>query len=181
VVGLERIRGAILDIAYSDDHQRVAYTGLNELPEWVQVGDLFVGFLQGGDVEFIVENYVSDVAKNFTQDGFSFNAGLGRFGTRATNVKFYHCSIRARVPIGDVGVGVFGGAVEKGVKELVVLEGIGVGRCGCVLIETLRRAKGNLEHVSVILIHFGVWKRGNVEKSCLGERKKTFLTFSLEN
>ncbi len=58
------------------------------------------------------------------------------------------------MPIGDVGVGVLGGAVEEGIKELAVSEGIGVGGCGCILIETLPGAKGNLEHVSIILIHF---------------------------
>jgi hypothetical protein len=181
VIGLERVGCAILDIANSDDRQRVAYTGLNELPERVQAGDLFVGFFQGGDVEFIVENYVSDVAENFAQDSFSFNTGLGRFGARATDVKFYHCSIRGGMPVGGVGIGVLGRTVEEGIKEVAILEGIGVSRSGCILIETLRRAQGNLEHVSVILIHFCVWKRANVEKSCLGERKKTFLIFSLEN
>ncbi len=83
------------------------------------------------------------------------------------------------MPIGGVGIGVLGGTVEEGVEEVAISEGVGVGGCGCILIEMLRRAQGNLEHVSDILIHFGVWKRANVEKSCLGERKKTFLTFSL--
>jgi hypothetical protein len=85
------------------------------------------------------------------------------------------------MPIGDVGGGIFRGIVKKGIKELAVLEGIGVGGCGCILIETLRGAKGDLEHVSILLVHFGVWKRANVEKSCLGEKKKTFLTFSQES
>jgi hypothetical protein len=83
--------------------------------------------------------------------------------------------------VGNIGGGIVWGAVKEGIKELAVSEGIGVGRCGCILIETLRGAKGDLEHVSVILIHFGVWKRANVEKSCLGEKKKTFLTFLLES
>ncbi len=85
------------------------------------------------------------------------------------------------MPIGGVGIGVLGGTVKKGIKEVSVSEGIRVGWGGCILIETLRGAQGNLEHVCVILIHFGVWKRTNVEKSCLGERKETLLTFSLEN
>jgi len=106
---------------------------------------------------------------------------LGRFGARATNVEFYHCSIGCGVPVGGVGVGILGGTIEEGVEEVAVSEGIGVGWSGCILIETLRGAQGNLEHVSVILIHFCVWKRTNVEKSCLGERKETFLTFSLGN
>ncbi len=65
MVGLEWVGGAIFYIAYSDDRQLVAQTGLNELPEWVQVGDLFMFFLQGGDVELIVEDYISNVAENF--------------------------------------------------------------------------------------------------------------------
>ncbi len=85
------------------------------------------------------------------------------------------------MPIGGVGIGVLGGTVKKGIKEVSVSEGIGVGWGGCILVEMLRGAQGDLEHVSIILIHFGVWKRANVEKSCLGERKETFLTFSLEN
>jgi hypothetical protein len=65
VIGLEGVRGAIFDIAYSDVCQLVTQTGLNELPEWVQVGDLFMGFLQGRDVELVVEDYISDIAENF--------------------------------------------------------------------------------------------------------------------
>jgi hypothetical protein len=106
---------------------------------------------------------------------------LTRFGSRATNVKFYHCSIGARVPIGDIGGGIVRRVIKEGIEELTVSEGIRVGRCGCILIESLRGAKGDLEHVSIVLIHFGVWKRANVEKSCLGEKKETFPTFSLEN
>jgi hypothetical protein len=92
---------------------------------------------------------------------------LGRLGARATDVELYNCSIGCGVPVGGVGVGVLGGTVEEGVKEVAISEGIGVSGCGCILIETLRRAQGNLEHVSVILVHFGVWKRANVEKWCL--------------
>ncbi len=98
-----------------------------------------------------------------------------------TNVKFYNCSIWAGMPIGDIGGGIVGRIVKEGIKELAVSEGIGVGRCGCILIEMLRRAKGDLEHVSIMLVHFDVGKRANVEKSCLGEKKKTFLTFSRES
>jgi len=62
-----------------------------------------------------------------------------------------------------------------------VLEGIRICGCGGVLIEVLRGTNGNLEHVGILLVHFGVWKRANVEKSCLGEKKKTFLTSLLES
>ncbi len=65
MVGLEGVGSAISDIAYSDDRQLITQAGLNELPEWIQVGDLFVGFSQSGDVEFVVEYNISDVAKNF--------------------------------------------------------------------------------------------------------------------
>ena len=85
------------------------------------------------------------------------------------------------MPIGDIGGGIVRRVVKEGIKELTVSEGIRVSRCGCILIETLLGAKGDLEHVSIVQIHFGVWKRANVEKSCLGEKEKTFPTFSLEN
>jgi hypothetical protein len=101
---------------------------------------------------------------------------LRGFGSRVTNVKLYHCSIRARMPIGDIGGGIVRRVVKEGIKELTVSEGIRVSRCGCILIETLLGAKGDLEHVSIVQIHFGVWKRANVEKSCL-EKEENFSYF----
>ena len=65
VIGLERVGGPVFNVAYSDDRQLVHQTSLNELPEWVQVGNLFVGCLQGGDVELAIEDYISDIAENF--------------------------------------------------------------------------------------------------------------------
>jgi len=119
--------------------------------------------------------------EGFAEDGFAVQAGLGRFGSRATDVKLYYSSIRSGLPISGVGRGIFSGIVKKGIKKMVVLERAKVGRCGCILIEMLRGTKGNLEHVSVLLIHFDVWKRANVEKLCLGEKKdfSYFLTGKL--
>jgi hypothetical protein len=77
MIGLQGVSGAIFDKTYSDDRQLVSQTGLNELPEWVQAGDLSVGFSQVGDLEFVVEDYISNVAKNFAENGFAFHAGLG--------------------------------------------------------------------------------------------------------
>jgi hypothetical protein len=70
------------------------------------------------------------------------------------DVKFYHCSIGTGMPIGDIGGGIVGGIVKEGIKELAVSEGIRVGWCGCILIETLRGVKGDLEHISIVLVHF---------------------------
>jgi len=106
---------------------------------------------------------------------------LGRFGYRATDIILYNCSIRAGFPIVGVGRGIFRGIVKKGFKEVAVWEEVRVSRCGCILIETLRGANGYLEHVSILLVHFGVWKRAIVEKSCLGLKKKTFPTFLRES
>jgi hypothetical protein len=86
---------------------------------------------------------------------------LGRFGSRAANVEFYHCSIRRGLPIGGVGGGVIIGIVKEGFKEVTVAEWVSGGGCGGILIETLRRANGNLERIDILLIHF-VWKRANV-------------------
>jgi hypothetical protein len=36
---------------------------LSKLPEWVQVGDLFVSYLQGQDVEIVAEDYISNIAE----------------------------------------------------------------------------------------------------------------------
>jgi len=132
----------------------------------------FLGCLQGRDVEFVIEDYVSNVAEGLAQDGFTLQAGLGRFGSRAADVEFFHSSIRAGLPVSGVTRGVFGGIIKKGVKKVTVLEGVKVARCRCILIETLRGTKGNL-------IHFDVWKRANVEKYCLGE-KRNFSYFLTE-
>jgi len=139
-----------------------------------------LGCLQGRDVEFVIEDYVSNVGEGLAQDGFTVQEGLGRFGSRAADLEFYHSSIRAGLPVSGVSRGVFGCIIKKGVKKVTVSEGVKVARCRCILIETLQGTKGNLEHVSVLLIHFDDWKRANVEKPCLQE-KKTFLTFSRES
>jgi hypothetical protein len=86
---------------------------------------------------------------------------LGRFGSRAANVEFYHCSIRRGLPVGGVGGGVVIGIVEEGIKEVAVAEWVSGGGSGSILIETLRRANGDLERIDILLIHF-VWKRANV-------------------
>ncbi len=91
---------------------------------------------------------------------------MGRFGTRAANVEFYHCSIRRGLPVGSVGGGVIIGIVKEGFKEITVTEWVSGGRCGSILIETLRRANGDLERVDILLVHF-VWKRANVLKVVL--------------
>jgi hypothetical protein len=62
---------------------------------------------------------------------------------------------------------------------LAVSEGIRVGGGGCVLIEPLQGAKGNLERVKVLLVHHGVWKRANVKRSCLEKEKKIDLPYFL--
>jgi hypothetical protein len=89
---------------------------------------------------------------------------LGRFGTGSANVEFYHCSIGWGLPIGGVGGGVIIGVIKEGIKEITVAEWVGGGGSGSILIETLRRANGDLERINILLIHF-VWKRANVEKS----------------
>jgi hypothetical protein len=86
---------------------------------------------------------------------------LGRFGSRAADVEFYHCSIRRGLPIGSVGGGVVVGIVKEGFKEVAVAEWVSGGRSGSILIETLGRANGNLKRVDILLVHF-VWKRANV-------------------
>jgi hypothetical protein len=69
------------------------------------------------------------------------------------------------LPVGGVGGGVIVGIVKEGFKEVTVAEWVGwVNGCGSILIETLRRANGDLERIDILLIHF-VWKRANVEKS----------------
>ena len=78
------------------------------------------------------------------------------------------------MPIGGVGGGVIVGIVKEGIKEITVAEWVRVGGCGSILIETLRRANGDLERIDILLIHF-VWKRANVEKSLW--RKKNERTF----
>ena len=42
-----------------------------ELPERIQVSDLFVGLLLGRDVELVAEDYVSYVAEGFANDGLT--------------------------------------------------------------------------------------------------------------
>jgi hypothetical protein len=79
---------------------------------------------------------------------------LGRFGSRAANVKFYHCSIGRGLPVGGVRGGVIVGIVKEGVKEVAVAEWVSCGRGGGILIETLGRANGNLKRVDVLLVHF---------------------------
>jgi len=69
---------------------------------------------------------------------------LGRFGTGSANVEFYHCSIGRGLPIGGVGGRVVIGIVKEGVKEVAVAEWVIGGRGGSILIETLRRANGDL-------------------------------------
>jgi len=86
---------------------------------------------------------------------------LGRFGSRAADVKFYHCSIGRGLPVGGVRGRVVIGIVEEGFKEVTVAKWVSGGRGGSILIETLRRANGDLERIDVLLIHF-VWKRANV-------------------
>jgi len=86
---------------------------------------------------------------------------LGRFGSRAADIEFYHCSIGRGLPVGGVGRGVIIGIIKEGVKEVAVAEWVSGGGCGGILIETLRRANGNLECVDILLVHF-VWKRANV-------------------
>jgi hypothetical protein len=99
---------------------------------------------------------------------------LGRFGSRAADVEFYHCSIGRGLPVGGVGGGVIIGIVKEGFKEVTVAERVIGGRGGSILIETLRRANGDLERIDILLVHF-VWKRANVEKSLW--RKKNERTF----
>ena len=65
MIGLERIRGTIFNVPFFNDGQLVTQTSLDELPEWVQVGDLSVGCLQGRNKELVVEDYISNVAENF--------------------------------------------------------------------------------------------------------------------
>jgi hypothetical protein len=87
---------------------------------------------------------------------------LGRFGTRAANVEFYHCSIGRGLPVIGVGGGVIIGIVKEGFKEVAVAEWVvWVNGCGSILIETLGRANGDLERIDILLVHF-VWKRANV-------------------
>jgi len=86
---------------------------------------------------------------------------LGRFGSRAANVKFYHCSIGRGLPVGGVRGRIVIGIVKEGFKEVTIAEWVSGGRGGSILIETLRRANGDLERVDILLIHF-VWKRANV-------------------
>jgi hypothetical protein len=51
------------------------------------------------------------------------------------------------LPIVSIGGGVFRGIVKEGMKEVVISEKIRVCRSGCIPIETLRRANGNLEYL----------------------------------
>jgi len=69
---------------------------------------------------------------------------LGRFGTGSANVEFYHCSIGWGLPIGGVGGRVVVGIVKEGIKEVAVAEWVIGDRGGSILIETLRRANGDL-------------------------------------
>jgi hypothetical protein len=91
---------------------------------------------------------------------------LGRFGARTADVEFYHCSIGRGLPVGGVGGGVIIGIVKEGFKEVTVAEWVSGDSGGSILIETLRRANGDLERIDILLIHF-VWKRANVEKVVL--------------
>jgi hypothetical protein len=99
---------------------------------------------------------------------------LGRFGSRAANVKFYHCSIGRGLPVGGVRGGVIVGIVKEGVKEVAVAEWVSCGRGGGILIETLGRANGNLKRVDVLLVHFLSGKE-QMFKSRSGESWKDFL------
>jgi hypothetical protein len=65
------------------------------------------------------------------------------------------------LPVGGVRGRIVVGIVKEGVKEVAVAEWVSGGRGGSILIETLRRANGDLERVDILLIHF-VWKRANV-------------------
>jgi hypothetical protein len=65
------------------------------------------------------------------------------------------------LPVGGVRGRVVIGIVEEGFKEVTIAEWVSGGRGGSILIETLRRANGDLERIDVLLIHF-VWKRANV-------------------
>jgi hypothetical protein len=58
------------------------------------------------------------------------------------------------LPIGGVGGGVIIGIVKEGIKEVAVAEWVRVCRCGSILIEKLRGANGDLEHIDILLIHF---------------------------
>jgi len=75
---------------------------------------------------------------------------------------------------GCVGGGVIVGIIKEGFKEVAVAEWVGVSGCGSILIETLRRANGDLERIDILLVHF-VWKRANVEKVALERNERTFL------
>jgi len=86
---------------------------------------------------------------------------LGRFGSRAADIEFYHCSIRRGLPVGGVGGRIIIGIIKEGFKEVAVAEWVSGGGSGRILIETLRRANGDLERIDILLIHF-VWKRANV-------------------
>jgi len=87
---------------------------------------------------------------------------LGRFGSRAADIEFYHCSIGRGLPIGGVRGRVIIGIIKEGFKEVAVAEWVSwVNGCGSILIETLGRANGNLKRVDILLVHF-VWKRANV-------------------
>ena len=79
---------------------------------------------------------------------------MGRFGSRAADVEFYHCSIRRGLPVGGVRGRVIIGIVKEGFKEVTVAEWVSGDRGGSILIETLRRANGDLERIDVLLIHF---------------------------
>jgi hypothetical protein len=81
------------------------------------------------------------------------------------------------LPIGGVGGGVIIGIIKEGIKEITVAEWVRVSGCGSILIETLRRANGDLERIDILLIHF-VWKRANVEKS-LWRKKMRGLSYFL--
>jgi hypothetical protein len=69
------------------------------------------------------------------------------------------------LPVNGGGCGVIVGVIKEGIKEVAVAKRVRVCGCGSILIESLRRANGDLERIDILLIHF-VWKRANVEKSC---------------
>ncbi len=71
MIGLQRVSCAILNISYSENRLLIVEVSLPELPKRIQVSYLFVGLLQGRDVELIAEDYVSYVAEGFADDGLA--------------------------------------------------------------------------------------------------------------
>ncbi len=59
------------------------------------------------------------------------------------------------MPGSGVRGSVLGWVVKDGFKEAVIMIRVRDNWCGDVIVEALRGADGNLEHVGILLVHFG--------------------------